>query len=157
MPAELLLIHPKYGHNLGAAVRAAATLGADAVLWTGDRTDDALVGRRGRPRLPREERLAAYEHVRREKVDPHRVFDDARRRELTPVAVEVMPSAERLPDFEHPENALYVFGPEDGGLSSVHLRHCHRFVTIPSSGCVNLSAAAYVVLYDRLAKARVRA
>ena len=157
MPAELLLVRPKYGHNLGAVVRAAATMGADAVLWTGDRTDDALVGRRGKPRLPREERLAAYEHVRREKADPATVFDQARERGLTPVAVEVMPTAELLPDFVHPDAALYVFGPEDGGLSSVHLRHCHRFVTIPSSGCVNLSAAAYLVLYDRLAKARVRA
>jgi tRNA C32,U32 (ribose-2'-O)-methylase TrmJ len=68
-----------------------------------------------------------------------------------------MATAEQLPDFEHPEHALYVFGPEDGGLSSVHLRHCHRFVTIPSDGCVNLAAAAYLVLYDRLVKTRARA
>jgi hypothetical protein len=34
---------------------------------------------------------------------------------VTPVAVELRPDAESLVTFEHPEEALYVFGPEDGG------------------------------------------
>jgi tRNA C32,U32 (ribose-2'-O)-methylase TrmJ len=49
----------------------------------------------------------------------------------------------------HPENAVYVFGPEDGSIPPVFRRHCHRFVSIPSKHCLNLAAAVYIVLYDR--------
>lgn len=78
---------------------------------------------------------------------PFDLYDGA-----TPVAVEFMDKAESLYDFQHPENAVYVFGPEDGSLGRVALSHCHRFVTIPSAHCLNLAAAVYVVLYDRMMK-----
>jgi tRNA(Leu) C34 or U34 (ribose-2'-O)-methylase TrmL len=149
MTATILLIDPKYGHNLGAAVRAAATLGAERVLWTGDRID--LTSPRGRVRLPREERLRQY-HVTWERRDRTTVFDQVSQSEI-PVALEYdLPGAEWLPEFEHPERACYVFGPEDGALGASVLRHCHRFVRIPSRGCVNLGAAVYLTLYDRRVK-----
>jgi tRNA(Leu) C34 or U34 (ribose-2'-O)-methylase TrmL len=71
---------------------------------------------------------------------------------LTPVAIELRPGSESLLDFEHPDNALYVFGPEDGSLDRGVLGLCHRFVYIPARHCLNLSAAVYTVLYDRHAK-----
>jgi tRNA(Leu) C34 or U34 (ribose-2'-O)-methylase TrmL len=73
-----------------------------------------------------------------------------------PVAVEVSDRAESLVEFEHPENAIYVFGPEDGSLERVTLQHCHRFITIPARHCTNLAAAVYITLFDRMSK-RVRA
>ena len=73
-----------------------------------------------------------------------RPFDDFPM--LTPVAVEVGDNSEPLPAFEHPEDALYVFGPEDGSLTNVALRHCHRFVAIPTRHCLNLSIAVSTVL-----------
>lgn len=87
-------------------------------------------------------------------------FFDAFARDVVPVAVELRDGAELLPQFEHPERALYVFGPEDGGLgavqrcsgAAVQLRHCHRVVVIPTRHCVNLAAAVYLTLYDRLVK-----
>jgi tRNA(Leu) C34 or U34 (ribose-2'-O)-methylase TrmL len=83
-------------------------------------------------------------------------FFDAFGPGTVPVAVEVRPGSESLIDFEHPDEALYVFGAEDGSLSRAVLRHCHRFVIIPTRHCTNLAAAVYTVLYDRHAK-RVRA
>ena len=80
------------------------------------------------------------------------MFFDAFPKWVTPVAVEFRGEAEMLPTFEHPEHALYVFGPEDGGLMPVQLRLCHRFVMIPSTHCLNLSAAVNLVLYDRMVK-----
>jgi tRNA(Leu) C34 or U34 (ribose-2'-O)-methylase TrmL len=68
------------------------------------------------------------------------------------VAVELTQNAELLTHFDHPENALYVFGPEDGSLGQVILRHCHRFLAIPAAHCLNLAAAVNVVLYDRRMK-----
>ncbi len=71
---------------------------------------------------------------------------------MTPIAVEIRPDAESLVIFEHPEDALYVFGPEDGGLPKPVRLLCHRFVVIPTHHCLNLADAVNVVLYDRRLK-----
>jgi tRNA(Leu) C34 or U34 (ribose-2'-O)-methylase TrmL len=120
------LIFPKYGHNVGAAVRAASCFGVSQVWWTGNRvTLDAAKGER----LPREERMKGYRDVQMIQYDY--IFDRFDR-DVTPVAVEVRPQAESLVDFVHPEKPLYVFGPEDGSLGNPQVRHCHRFVVIPT-------------------------
>jgi tRNA(Leu) C34 or U34 (ribose-2'-O)-methylase TrmL len=72
--------------------------------------------------------------------------------DYTPICVELVRGAQQLPAFTHPENAIYVFGPEDGDVPK-GIRHiCHNFVIIPGKGCLNLAAAVNVVLYDRAAK-----
>jgi tRNA(Leu) C34 or U34 (ribose-2'-O)-methylase TrmL len=71
---------------------------------------------------------------------------------VTPVAVELRPQAESLTEFVHPEDALYVFGPEDASIPKAVLTRCHRFVVIPTHHCLNLAAAVNVVLYDRRLK-----
>jgi tRNA(Leu) C34 or U34 (ribose-2'-O)-methylase TrmL len=150
MSAAVLLIDPKYGHNLGAVVRAAAEFGVPQVRWTGWRG-----ARDAEARLPREERLREY----RRRVDFGAANDPDRPVELftaqgfVPVCVEVLDSAENLIEFEHPERALYVFGPEDGEVPKGVRTVCHRFVRIPVVRCLNLGAAVNVVLYDRMAKA----
>lgn len=147
------LINPRYAHNIGGAVRAASCFGIPQVWWTGDRV--RLDPSRGE-RLPREERMKGYKRVQIVQFD--RVFDQFGP-DVTPVAVELRPNAERLPDFVHPDKALYVFGPEDSSLSKVELIHCHRFMVIPTEEdengrpfCTNLAAAVYLVLYDRMVK-----
>ena len=143
--AAILLIDPKYPHNLGAIVRTCAAFGVRDIRYTGQRIDRRL---NELSRLPREERMRGYRSVNWQRTD--RPFDDFPM--LTPVAVEVRENSESLPAFEHPEDALYVFGPEDGSLTNVTLRHCHRFVAIPTRHCLNLSIAVSTVLYDRQAK-----
>ena len=54
--------------------------------------------------------------------------------------------------FQHPEQAYYIFGPEDGSLSQTILDASDHVVYIPTIGCMNLAATVNVVLYDRLAK-----
>lgn len=137
------LINPKYPHNGGAAYRACAAWGVPQLWISGTRLRAQL----SRERLPREERMRVY----KEEVDLHwsdRIFDQFPS-DVTPVAIEVLPSAEPLTTFVHPEKALYVLGPEDGSLSSSVLRHCHRFVILPSDHCVNLAAAVNCVLMHR--------
>jgi tRNA(Leu) C34 or U34 (ribose-2'-O)-methylase TrmL len=146
----IALIDPKFPHNVGAAVRAASCYGVPQVWFTGDRV--RLIGER-RMRLPREERMRGYQEVELRHSD--QVFD-AFGRDVVPVAVELRRGAESLIEFEHPERALYVFGPEDGSLGRAVLGQCHRFVVIPTRHCTNLASAVYTVLYDRHAK-RVRA
>jgi tRNA(Leu) C34 or U34 (ribose-2'-O)-methylase TrmL len=145
---SIILTNPKYSHNVGAAVRAASCFGAKAVVFTGDRIIVDPSVNKGKYRLPREERMKGYYDVKIMKDDyPFNRFTN-----VTPVAVEVRENSEPLPVFEHPQNAVYVFGPEDGSIPQIYLKHCYRFIVIPSKHCLNLAAAVYLVLYDRLVK-----
>lgn len=82
----------------------------------------------------------------------HRPFDILE--QGTPVAIEVFESSEPLTTFDHPDDAIYLFGPEDGSIGQVWRRFCHRFVHIPSRHCLNLSGAVNVILSDRMMKSQ---
>jgi len=140
---SIALINPKYDRNVGAVLRAASCFDVKQVWFTGNR-----VRFEEGKRLPREERMKGYEDVELFQYDY--VFDV--HQTATPIAIEVREGAEMLTTFEHPTNALYVFGPEDGGLQRNTLQHCHRIVTIPTRHCTNLAAAVYITLYDRMLK-----
>lgn len=145
---SVVLCDPRFGHNVGMVVRLASCYGLKQVWYTGDRVSLDLEKRR---RLPREERMKGYRSVEMVNYDrPLELFSS----EAVPVAVEVRKSSERLQDFEHPKNAVYVFGPEDGSIPGGVLRLCHRFVVIPTRGhnCLNLATACATVLWDRAVK-----
>ncbi len=138
----VVLINPKYEHNIGGVIRSCSCFGVKELLWTGNRIN---IPEDRRMRIPREERMKGYKNVRWEQND--RPFDMFRG--ATPVAIELTPNAEPLTTFEHPDDAVYVFGPEDGSISQMAMRHCHRFVFIPSAHCLNLAAAVNIVLSHR--------
>lgn len=145
----VILTDPKYPHNIGQTIRALSCFGTSQLWWSGKRIMKAL---QEMDRIPREERMRGYSDVSVFHHDrPLDVFDKI----ATPVAVEFRDNSEDLVNFIHPENAVYVFGPEDGSIDQGTLRNCHRFVKIPTKHCTNLSAAVYLVLYDRLLKKRV--
>jgi len=142
----IVLINPKFPHNVGTIQRACSCFGVEQLWWTGDRV--RLDPGKGE-RLPREERMRGYKDVQLVNFD--RPLDQFPKGTV-PVAIEVRPNSERLTDFEHPEEAVYVFGPEDGTLPKHILSLCHRFIVIPTRHCLNLAAAANIVLYDRMVK-----
>lgn len=142
----IVLANPKFAHNVGAVVRLASCYGYPSVLWTGDRVSlDVPAGQR----LPREERMKAYHDVAMHQTQ--RPFDGLPP-DATPVCVELLPTAQQLHQFEHPENPVYVFGPEDGSVPSSLRRHCHSVVCIPAAHCLNLGTAVATVLYARRAQ-----
>lgn len=141
------LVNPKFEHNVGAALRAASCFGAKQLWWSGPRVSFDGETRKGR-RIPREERMKGYREVEAFHADYFLdAFTDA-----VPVAIELHPGAESLLTFEHPERAVYLFGPEDGSIDRSYRGLCHRIVKIPSRHCLNLAAAVYTVLYDRHVK-----
>ncbi len=144
------LTNPKYPHNVGAAIRACSCWGIKTLIWSGNRVPDQDKWKEdpelNQFRLPREERMKGYLDVDRIRTDR---FKQIIEKGYTPVAVEVMEEAENLFDFIHPENPMYIFGPEDGSLDRSILQHCHRFIKIPTYHCLNLSAAVNMVLMHR--------
>jgi tRNA(Leu) C34 or U34 (ribose-2'-O)-methylase TrmL len=142
----IVLINPRFAHNVGMVVRLASCYGLDQVWYTGDRVR-LEVERRGK--LPREERMKGYREV--EIVSYERPLE-CFPADAVPVAVEIRPNSERLHSFEHPENAVYVFGPEDGSIPDPILRVCHRFLVIPTRHCLNLATAVSTILWDRVLK-----
>lgn len=145
LPA-IVLTDPRYPHNVGAAVRACSCFGVEQVWVTGRRVADQVWSAK---RLPREERMKGFSDVRMVLED--RPFDHFPAGAV-PVAVELLPGAENLLTFEHPENAIYIFGPEDGSVPTKVRGHCHRRIFIPTKHCTNLGAAVYLILYDRMLK-----
>lgn len=140
--SSVVLINPKYTHNLAAAIRACSCFGIKELRYTGTRMEI-----NDKERLPREERMKGYSEV----IWKHSMFP-LKEFEGTPVCVELLEDSEPLWNFQHPEDAIYIFGPEDGSVPPVYRRHCHRFVHIPAYHCLNLAAAMNVLLADRFRK-----
>jgi tRNA(Leu) C34 or U34 (ribose-2'-O)-methylase TrmL len=136
----VVLINPNFSHNVGAALRGCSCFDAKQLWWTGKRVQIDLNSG---------ERMKGYKNVQWTNYDrPFDQFDG----NVVPVCVELLPTAEPLTTFVHPENAIYIFGPEDGDVPQSIRTLAHRFVFIPSRHCLNLSAAVNVVLADRMMK-----
>ena len=139
--SAIILNDPKYPHNVATIIRACSCFGVKNLLWSGDRVDPGPYDR-----LPREERMKGYKDVSWKRTD--RPFDMIEKN-VTPVCVELVPGSQNLVQFKHPENAVYVFGPEDGSVQQTFRRFCHHFVFIPAKHCLNLSAAVNIILFHR--------
>ena len=142
---SIIMVDPRDPFNVGAGVRAASCFGVEQIWVTGKRCAEHVWKSK---RIPREERMKGFSDVDiildQQPLD---YFKDA-----VPVAIELLPNSENMLAFEHPKNAVYVFGPEDGSVTNSMRALCHRRVFIPTRHCTNLGAAIYLTLYDRLMK-----
>lgn len=136
------LVNPKTPENVGSVLRAAGCYGVNSVFYTGVRYDRAKEFVTDTKKVCQKIPLIGIEDL--QQVIPLG---------CTPVAVELIKGATPLPEFTHPEQAFYIFGPEDGTLDKSVRAWCKHVVFIPTVGCMNLAATVNVVLYDRLAKA----
>lgn len=138
--AAIGLFNPKTPENVGGAMRACRVYGASMIAVTGAR-DRWL-------RHPTDTQKT-FRHV------PTIRCDDLRSMipfGCIPVAVDIIPDATPLPEYEHPQRAFYIFGPEDGTLGKEITDWCRDVIYVPMQGCMNLAASVNVVLYDRMAK-----
>ena len=138
------LENPKTPDNVGSVLRAVGCFNAQAVYYSGQRYDIAAKHHTDTKNVQQRVSLARSESWHELK---------AQLPEGTQlVCVELALGATPLPDFEHPERALYVFGPEDGSLPKAVVSEADVVVYIPTIGCLNLAATVNVLLYDRLTK-----
>jgi len=139
------LINPKSPHNVSSVIRTAGNFSVNSVFYTGKRYPRALMRN---PDLPDMHRKVGQAIPLTEVAS----ILDALSESMKLVCVEFVENAISLPDYQHPENALYVFGPEDGSMSQEIVNEADDVVYIPTIKSMNLAATVNVVLYDRLAK-----
>jgi len=135
------LSDPKNPVNVGLIMRAAGCFQVDSVFYTGERYDRAV------PFYTDTQNASLSIPLTWVPSLPGEVADDTH-----VVCVELVEGSTPLPTFQHPEKALYIFGPEDGTIEQEVLDRADSVVFIPTIGCLNLAAAVNVMLYDRLAK-----
>ena len=139
------LLNPKSPENVASVLRAAGNYRVNSVFYTGTRYPRAA---RLNPctvdmsrKVSKDISITGVEHL----------IDDTPD-DLDIVCIEFAENAIALPAYQHPHDALYIFGPEDGTISQNIIDRADAVVYVPTVGCMNLAATVNVVLYDRLAK-----
>ena len=140
------LQNPKTPVNVNGIMRASGCYQVDAVFYTGRRYE--LAARSGDAQYQVDTKKAAL-RIPLTKVEG---LLQAALADAKIVCVDLVEGATPLPEFEHPENAFYVFGPEDGTIEQDVIDNADAVVYVPTIGCMNLAASVNVLLYDRLAK-----
>lgn len=65
------------------------------------------------------------------------------------VGVELQADAVPSHRLKHPEQACYLLGAEDNGLTEADQERGHRIVVLPGDRSLNVAVAGSLVLYDR--------
>lgn len=135
------LSDPKSPSNVGAVMRAAGCFYADAVFYTGERYVRAARFNTDTKDVSKKIPLTGVACLL-ESAPPDTKI----------VCVELVEGAIPLPEYQHPDKAFYIFGPEDGTISQQVIDKADAVVYVPTIGCMNLAATVNVVLYDRMSK-----
>lgn len=139
------LFNPKSPTNVGAVLRAAGCYRANEVRYVGERYDKAARFHTDTQGAGKAIPFKRVENIEEQICENTKI-----------VCVELVEGAIPLPEFKHPEKALYVFGPEDNSIPQKVVSKADHVVYVPTVGCMNLAATVNVLLYDRLAKQSIR-
>lgn len=139
------LINPKSPANVGSVMRAAGNFQVDSVFYTGTRYDRAVQLNTTTENLSRK----VGQTIPLSKTTCLISMADKNKKII---CIEFAENAMPLTQYQHPDNALYIFGPEDGSIEQSIIDKADAVVYIPTVGCMNLAATVNVVLYDRLSK-----
>ncbi len=135
------LINPKSPTNVGAVMRAAGCFRVGSVFYTGERYVRAARFNTDTQNASRKIPLTGVTSLLECIPENTKI-----------VCVEFVEGATLLSEYQHPNNAFYIFGPEDGTIGQELIDKADAVVYVPTIGCMNLAASVNVVLYDRMAK-----
>ena len=147
------IVGAKVPENLGTLWRSAQAMGAGFVFtvgkrWPGDRTDTT----KATDHIPlyHYHDLVAFNGFARP-AGARLVIVETKIGQYKPVA---------LPQYQHPERAIYLLGSEDRGVPKEFIEETTGtlsdradLVEIPTQFCLNVAVAGSIVMYDRAAKA----
>ena len=139
------LSNPKSPENVNSVKRAAGNFRVDSILYTGKRYPRAVKLNLGTTNMSRDISLNIP-------ITGVVCLIDEIPENMKIVCVEFAENAIPLPKYQHPDSAIYIFGPEDGSLSQEIIDRADAVIYVPTKGCMNLAATVNVVLYDRLTK-----
>jgi tRNA(Leu) C34 or U34 (ribose-2'-O)-methylase TrmL len=148
----IALTNPKTPTNVGAVMRAVGCYQADQIIYNGNRYAKAAEYHKHtlqtdtfnmRDKIP----LLQVESFISLKDSLESIPSSAKI-----ICVDLVEGATPLPHFVHPEQAVYIFGPEDSSIKQDVIDIADDVVYVPTIGCMNLAATVNVLLYDRLAK-----
>lgn len=146
----IIFYDPKNTENVGTALRSAYLYNADVFIIIGQREHVQRVLKQG------SNTYKAHHHIPTLFFNSWEQFQESFSRDgVKLVAIELATSSISLPSFQHPKNAMYVFGNERNGIPKDVLSQCDHIVQIPAvrpPGSFNLSTACSITLYDRFAK-----
>ena len=139
MSCGIGLFNPKHPINVGSCLRAAKCFNVQFVVSTGRRYKRVASDT---PNTP--QHIPFFSSV--ENLKDYIPFNHV------PVAVDLISTAKSIVDYQHPPQAFYIFGPEDGTLGNSITSWCRDIIYVPTVHCMNLAATVHVVLYDRMYK-----
>jgi tRNA(Leu) C34 or U34 (ribose-2'-O)-methylase TrmL len=132
--------HPKTESNIGTLWRSAYNFGANHIFTIGRRyknqTSDTVKAWK---------QIPLFEYADWENFISNIPYY------ASLVAIEQAEGAGNLKVANHPKQAIYVLGAEDGGIP-IKLMHDHQKVFIDTPLCLNVAVAGSIVMYDRQCK-----
>ncbi len=148
----IALTNPKSPTNVGAVMRAAGCYQVKQVLYSGKRYARAA---KYSVDSFKTDTQKAHQNIPLTAIDSFLNLNNTLENvsaETKIICVDLVEGATPLPHFNHPEQAIYIFGPEDGTINQEIINVADDVVYVPTVGCMNLAASVNVILYDRLAK-----
>lgn len=148
----IALTNPKTPTNVGAVMRAAGCYQADQVIYTGNRYKQAA---KYNQQVLKTDTFKTQDKMPLVSVDSFigvKSLVESIPETAKIICVDLVEGATPLPHFIHPENAVYIFGPEDSSIKQDVIDIADEVVYVPTVGCMNLAASVNVLLYDRLSK-----
>lgn len=137
------IVLPKYEVNIGTLCRSAYAFGASFIFTIGERY-----------KKQNSDTTKSWRHIPILRFSTEDECWRAIPYDCVPIGIERSEMALDLPQFAHPQRAVYFLGPEDGNLPTRIAERCKVILNIPSVHCLNVSVAGSVVLYDRVSKTK---
>lgn len=125
-------------YNIGTLWRSAQILGASFIFTIGHRYKNQ-----------RTDTMKTWRHVPLFHYDDFGAFTENFPLEAMLIGVELHADAVAIGKFRHPEQAVYILGAEDHGLSDDALKRCDAIVQLPGDYCLNVATAGSIVMFDR--------
>lgn len=135
--------HPKTEENIGTLWRHANNFEADFIFTIGRRYRKQASDTSNTTR-----HIPLYNYADFEDFYSHMPYD------CQLVCVELHELSKSLPEFEHPERAIYLLGAEDHGIPEEVLVRGQHILEIPTARpqSMNVAVSGTLVMYDRFNK-----
>lgn len=149
MTASLLFINPKFSSNVGTMARNAELFGFDKLYVSQPERTGGHIGAT--------DTAKSFRRIGEFVWDEIGLISSMRDSGHKIIAIELENDATDVTTFDHPEDALYIIGSEDKGISRDILDIVDETIVIPAykQWSFNAADSATIIMYDRYAKSHL--